>query len=202
MSLLSFLSGILSIALLIGPCCALFLGLLNVLSSDQLTERTHLVPNEGIWRSAKNGLVLGIVFGLPMGLLAWLLMGLPSSGFVGPSDRFLFGLFVSLLAWLLIGLFVGLGAFAQHFILRIMLWRTNAFPWPIIIFLDEAAEHLFLRKVGGNYTFVHGRLQEYFANLDASTWPAPTTEQTKAALKSLDSPGPERVQPLSVLSHP
>jgi hypothetical protein len=32
-------------------------------------------------------------------------------------------------------------------------------------FLDEAAERLFLRKVGGGYSFVHRRLQDYFAAL-------------------------------------
>lgn len=39
------------------------------LSSKQLTERLHLSPNEGIWRSAKNGLLVGLLVGLPGGLV-------------------------------------------------------------------------------------------------------------------------------------
>ncbi len=34
-----------------------------------------------------------------------------------------------------------------------------------IPFLDEAAERLLLRKVGGSYIFVHRMLLDYFAEL-------------------------------------
>src|SRR6266508_5273577 len=55
----------------------------------------------------------------------------------------------------------------QHFVLRLLLWRSGAMPWNYARFLDYAAERLFLRKVGGGYIFVHRLLMEYFAGLDA-----------------------------------
>jgi hypothetical protein len=36
----------------------------------------------------------------------------------------------------------------------------------VVAFLDEAAERLLLRKVGGGYIFVHRLLLEYFASLE------------------------------------
>jgi hypothetical protein len=50
--------------------------------------------------------------------------------------------------------------------LRFWLWRTGSLPWNQIAFLDEAAQRLLLRKVGGGYIFVHRLLLEYFASLD------------------------------------
>jgi len=36
----------------------------------------------------------------------------------------------------------------------------------VVTFLDEAAERLLLRKVGGGYIFVHRLLLDYFASLE------------------------------------
>ncbi len=41
--------------------------LINCFSTDELPERT--VPNEGIWRSGKNGLAIGLLVGLIAGLV-------------------------------------------------------------------------------------------------------------------------------------
>ena len=43
---------------------------------------------------------------------------------------------------------------------------TDSVPWHYAQFLDYAAEHILLRKVGGGYIFVHRLLLEYFASLD------------------------------------
>jgi hypothetical protein len=44
-------------------------------------------------------------------------------------------------------------------------------PWNYSRFLDYAAEHILLRKVGGGYLFVHRLLLEYFASLDTTATP-------------------------------
>jgi hypothetical protein len=150
-----------------GLFVGLVVGLVGGLSMKQLTERVHLSPNEGIWRSVKNGLRFTLFVGLFIGL------------FIRLVDGLFYGLFYGLFVGLSFGLFYGLSAFVQHFVLRIFLWRTNGLPWNLIPFLDEAAERLFLRKVGGSYIFVHRLLLEYFATLDK---PA-STESTSPASK-------------------
>ncbi len=67
----------------------------------------------------------------------------------------------------LMGFFIALelgGYFLMdHFITRWLLYRRKLIPWNIPSLLDTAAERVFLRKVGGNYIFVHRTLLEYFA---------------------------------------
>jgi hypothetical protein len=50
--------------------------------------------------------------------------------------------------------------------LRVLLWREGAIPWNYPHFLDYAAQHILLRKVGGGYIFLHRLLLDYFANLE------------------------------------
>ncbi len=63
---------------------------------------------------------------------------------------------------------VGGYAFIRHFTLRFWLWQAKCLPWNLVLFLDEAAERLLLRKVGNSYIFVHQLLLDYFATLDES----------------------------------
>lgn len=52
----------------------------------------------------------------------------------------------------------------QHYLLRLLLWRSGAMPWRYADFLDYAAEELhILQKVGGGYMFIHRYLLEHFA---------------------------------------
>jgi hypothetical protein len=142
------------------------------LSRHQLAGRDHLSPNEGIRRSGKNGLVMGLLGALAGAPPAVLLDGLPGVLF--------FGLFFGLP----FGLFFGLAAFIEHFVLRTFLWRTTSLPWNLISFLDEAAERLLLRKVGGSYMFVHRLLLEYIATLDE-----PMPSESTFSENSQDSEG-------------
>lgn len=57
----------------------------------------------------------------------------------------------------------------SHYTLRFVLWRTGAIPLRYARFLDYAAEHIFLHKVGGGYIFVYRRLLEYFVALEHDT---------------------------------
>lgn len=133
---------------------ALVSGLLFGLVGATMTERAHFSPNEGIWRSGKNGLVIGLLVGTLAGLATGRFSGLPG------------GLLAAQSVGLLVGLHLGLETFTLHFILRLFLWRLNYLPWNVVAFLNEAAERLLLRKMGGSYIFMHRLLLEYFASLD------------------------------------
>jgi len=128
--------------------------LLGGLSRIQLPERIHYSPNEGIWHSVKNGL-LGMLLG---GLLGMLLGGLSC----GPMGILLLGFPGGLFG----GLLGGLDSFFSHFILRFWLWRLHQLPCNLVAFLDEEAERLLFRKVGGSYIFIHRLLLDYFASLE------------------------------------
>lgn len=77
---------------------------------------------------------------------------------------------------LCLGLLGGLGAnqgsgivCIQHFILRVILCYRGYIPWNYSHFLDYASERVFLRKSGGAYLFIHGKLMDYFANMKQSS---------------------------------
>ena len=151
-----------------GPRVGLVGRLVGGFSPNQLDKRPRLGPNQGIWHSARNGLVSGLVNGLVVGLVVGLVYGLLG----GLGHGLAHGLVIGLAAWLLYGLFGGLfyglvnglGDFLQHFALRFWFWRAGYLPWNMVAFLDEAAERLLLRKVGGGYLFMHRLLLDYFAS--------------------------------------
>jgi hypothetical protein len=140
----------------------LFFGLGSGLSDKQLTERHMLSPNEGIRRSMKNGLFVGLLFGLGGGLLVGLFVGLLFGLLVGLESGLLFGLLVGLES----GLGGGLQATLQHYLLRFWLWRSHLFPWKAVPFLEDATARNLLRRVGGRYSFTHRLLLDYFADLE------------------------------------
>jgi DNA polymerase III delta prime subunit len=139
-----------------GLISGLVIGLLFGLSSKKMDKHNLVTPNQGIWRSARNGILIGLVIGLISGLVSILISGQA------------IGLFVGLLGVLVVGLLFGLDAFIGHFILRFFLWRAGSIPLNYPRFLDHAAERILLRKVGGGYIFVHRLLLEYFASLDTT----------------------------------
>ncbi len=174
--------------LVVGP-------IIKWLSSQQLEKPARFIPNQGIWRSGRNGLIVGPIGGLTLGLIVGLITKLAVSMldslqyFPGtPSDQFIFewlhtppsdwlivglvnapivGLAFGLPGALFIGWELGGGAFVGHFLLRFLLWRSKVIPWNYPHFLDSAAERILLSKVGGGYIFVHRLLLEYFASLDS-----------------------------------
>jgi hypothetical protein len=113
-------------------------------------------PNGGIWNSTRNLLLGGLLGGLILGLSSGLLVG------VNPSvrERLLIGLSGGLLGALML-----CGGFAsiQHMTLRALLWRYNLAPLNYAKFLEDCAERIFLRRVGGGYIFIHRMLMEHFA---------------------------------------
>ncbi len=137
--------------------------------SRMLDEQQRIRPNQGIWYSIRNGLIVGMVNGLGFGLISGTGFGIGfglfnglASGLVNGLD---FGLYLGLIYGLYSGLHYGGMAFIQHFALRWFLLRAGSIPWEYAHFLDYAAEQILLRKVGGGYIFTHRLLQEYFATL-------------------------------------
>jgi hypothetical protein len=124
-----------------------------------------------------NVLGQGLSYGLSYGLTYGLNVGLRSGWQIG--------LAVGLLVTLLMG---GL-AWWRHWVLRFLLWRSGAIPWRYPAFLDEAAEHILLRKVGGGYRFIHDLFRDYLASLEPALPSTPPLETP--------TPAPEPVPPLS-----
>ena len=141
------LSSGLSSGLLFGLVFGLVFGLRGSGIDDKGT------PNQGIWKSSRNAMVMssiaGLIVGLSFGLIA------------GPLDGLTYGLIYGLIA----GLISGGSACIRHFSLRWMIYRMGRAPWNYARFLDYASERLFLQKVGGGYVFVHRMLLEHFAQM-------------------------------------
>jgi hypothetical protein len=152
---------------------ALFAGLVRGLTFSQV--ETRAIPNEGIHRSTRNalfvglvfapvgGLLLGLLFGLFVGLFAWWLTLRVDGLFAGLFVGLLLDLGVGLVVLPVVGLVVGGDACLKHFILRVWLVRNELAPWNYVRFLDHAAERILMRKVGGGYAFIHRMLLEHFA---------------------------------------
>jgi eukaryotic-like serine/threonine-protein kinase len=51
----------------------------------------------------------------------------------------------------------------SYFTLRFLLYRSKFLPKYLFKFLEYSTQHLFLRRVGGGYIFVHRMLMEHFA---------------------------------------
>ena len=179
LNIFASLLGRLFFGLAYGLFFGLLVGLISGLSGRQLPKRLSPSPNEGIWRSGKNGLIFWLVSGLLLGLLSGLVFGfgfgltfgMVLGGVLEPLVDLWAGLTFGLFFGLPLGLFFGLEAFVKHFILRFFLSRQGDLPWDLIPFLDQAAERSLLLKAGGSYVFLHRLLLDYFASLDESTVP-------------------------------
>ncbi len=133
-------------------------------------------PNEGFRLSIRNGLVMGSVAGLIMGLLFKLLTG----------EGLVYGVFSGVCT----GLWRGGFDLLQHGILRILFYFRGDAPLNYACFLDYAAEELnFLQKVGGGYVFIHRYLLEHFAAMEEAVetgQPRTPTNTSAAGLSASD----------------
>lgn len=140
---------------LAGALLALFL---SGQVSDEVGQTT--IPNEGIRRSAINGLRMGLFIcaTISVGLL---LATVPVTTLAyGIAQLVMSALPFSFLGFLVYGGY----PLVQHIVLRTLLARAGVMPMNLARFLDFAAGLILLRKVGGGYIFVHRYLMEYFAN--------------------------------------
>lgn len=172
---------------LFGMLFGLYLGL----ESQHVDEQDLRQPNEGIHRSVRSalfvGLLVGLFCGLTFGLLGWLgnkLFSGPLGELIIKLNVILFGgLGGGLVAGLATGLVFGLTgvlggglvfggeAALKHLVVRLALRASGIVPPALPRFLDEASSLVLLRRVGGGYQFIHQLLRDYFA--DQYTPPKP-----------------------------
>ncbi|MDP9313260.1 MAG: NACHT domain-containing protein [Chloroflexota bacterium] len=135
-----------------GVLCGLIVGL----AGGEIEERN--TPNQGIWRSFGN-----LFWGVVAGFVVWLAFGVFPSESETIQVRVPTAVRAALIVGLLWGLRGGLVACCQHVVLRLLLYRNGSIPLNYVRFLDYAADHMLLRKIGGGYTFVHHQIREFFA---------------------------------------
>lgn len=122
-------------------------------------------PNQGIWQSFRNMLLIGLINGLLAGISIEII------GKVVPvfDGSFIYGIPLSvsigLLTGIASGLMMGGSAFMRHFHLRLLLSHFDQAPLDFARFLDYCVDRLFLRRVGGGYIFIHRLILEHFASL-------------------------------------
>jgi hypothetical protein len=140
-----------SFALASGLCLALMLVVQAGL--QHMAIETKSVPNQGIHLSVRNGLLVAVLMGASAGLLTGLIWG---------AD---FGLLLGLIFTFGGGMVNGGQRVIRHGLIRLLLWRNGRIPLQLAIFLDTAADHALLYKVGGGYVFMHQLLQKQFIRL-------------------------------------
>lgn len=133
----------------------------TVLKGGELENK--IKPNQGIWITGKNAIILGginvIFFGFIIFILTILLDRKPTEHVILWSE------FILVLG--VIGSFRSGGIDCiRHIELRLFLSFRHHAPWNYARFLDYATERLFLQKVGGGYIFVHRMLLEHFARME------------------------------------
>jgi eukaryotic-like serine/threonine-protein kinase len=159
-------------------------GLVGGVSGLQITEQLRIKPNQGIQRSGRNALRMGLVFGLLGGLLGGLvfrllgwLLGFMLVGWL--AAVLVFGLVPVLVGWLVGWLGFGGAAYLQHYLLRWILWRSRVLPWRYVRFLEEATECILLQRVGGGYRFIHPLFLDHFAAQGTEAPPDPVLQSSR-----------------------
>jgi hypothetical protein len=114
-------------------------------------------PNQGILLSFRNSFIAATLSAL---VLAALTFYVRQEAFAAE-----YALRTAILIFMIAGALFGGSNVIKHYLVRLLLWLSKDLPWDVIRLLDEAADLVFLRKVGGGYIFIHRLLQHYFASL-------------------------------------
>ena len=121
-------------------------------------------PNEAIWDSLRNALILGTGSAISIFLVYFfILLELALNQTI--EDTIVVSFQAGVLGGLMVGLILGGTACICHFFLRLMLYKSRKSPWNYAAFLDYAADRLLLQKVGGGYIFIHRMLLEHFSQM-------------------------------------
>ncbi len=154
-----------------GIAAGLVAGLLNGLVGAEVENK--VAPNQGVWQSARNAIIIGLVVALAAGLPIGVVSGLAWSERPGQLEALEVGIVTGVTIGLAFGIAISLffGGFAviQHFVLRLILYNNEHIPANYVDFLDYATARIFLRKVGGGYIFVHRLLLEHFVSIPRTT---------------------------------
>jgi len=176
------LSGALSSGLSLGLSYWLLLGLYQGMVQEHIEDQDRHQFNQGIRRSLRNGMLLSLVSAsiiAGMGVLSYVLsyglnyelrfglyglrFGLSRGLSYGLSYVWILVISGVVLMWALSG---GLTVL-RHYVIRWLLARSRRFPWRAQAFLDDATARILLQRVGGGYRFMHRRLLDFFADLEA-----------------------------------
>ena len=173
------------IGLGVGLFFGLFLGLDAALRPAPVGQRS--AANEGTRRSLRYALYIASVGPVFLLVLTW--GGYALRGVLGGALPWMVEVLALVapaivVAGVLLGLRKG-GYFAvRHGVVRALLRRLNLAPWAYVSFLDEAKDHLFLRKTGGVYQFFHVTFRDFMAETYGAEWlaePPPPDPATLAA---------------------
>lgn len=129
--------------------------------SDNVENKVY--ANQGIWKSAFYAVIFALIFGIIGVLLGWFI-----DLFIS-NQQFYFGKFLGLMGALIGGLVPGV-ACIEHFVLRLILYKSKYIPWNYARFLNYATQQGLLERVGGRYRFIHKLLQEHLANRQLIDW--------------------------------
>ncbi len=158
---------ILAYAVGYGPSYWLLLGLYNGLKQENVDEQSRDQFNQGIRCSLRNGLLISLIGAIIIAttefVIDWLVVKLRE-----PKGDWLIPLLLLALVGLIAGMVVmwalsGGPTVLRHYVIRWLLARQQIFPFHAQVFLEDATSRILLRRVGGGYSFIHGRLQDYFA---------------------------------------
>lgn len=143
-------------ALVLGLLFAFSKGLRDGLLDSSIPMRIH--PNDGLRRSARYGLTIGLVATVVIGAL-FFLGGAVGGWDVGVARAITWGPGAGLL-W---GFATGLGAVIQYFMLRALLWRYGLCPLHLGRWLEHLVRlRILYRTAGGGYAFLHQLVQDHF----------------------------------------
>ena len=125
----------------------------------------HTLPNEGIRRSLRNALLIGIPGGALVGIIAGYAFGARQTLQFGLIDGFVAGGSV----FILTALHAGGRAWLHHFAMRGALIVSGQIPVRWVRFLQYATDNILLQRIGGGYTFIHRIFLEHFVHLHLSS---------------------------------
>jgi MFS family permease len=144
---------------IVGPTLAVIAGM----SGGEIRMEDKEKPNQGVRRSAKSAIRVGLAAALIFGLSGVLVgpMGIHIGAHIwigGVRD----GLALGMMLGPGLGLAFGGITCIQHAVLRLILYLERHIPWNYVQFLEYARDLGFLRRRGGAYEFRHQQLQDYF----------------------------------------
>ncbi|MBD1838624.1 NACHT domain-containing protein [Coleofasciculus sp. FACHB-64] len=115
-------------------------------------------------KKTKNLFITSVIFiliTLPFVMLIEAVLLLAKRQFVEPINLVIHGIGI-VLTWSIFS--AGLPVI-QHFVSRLILWKSGAIPWNYARFLSYANERRLIKQVGGRYRFIHDLLREHFAKM-------------------------------------
>jgi DNA polymerase III delta prime subunit len=129
----------------------------------------------GVVGGAVGGVVAGVVVGAVAGVVRGAVAAAVAAAEVAAEGAAVFRAVAAAVGGAILGVVVDAGVCVfQHYLLRLLLWRSGRFPYNITPFLDWTAQRALVQRVGGGWRFVHRTLQERFAERYDARYPSGT----------------------------